>query len=177
MIDIIIKTVSIVIITYVFIFFFLSRIFVPNFSFIRGRLPDNIPKSMQEEINKIKKTSKSKYEFLEKSYNLLTKRFYGKAEYTYTRIYKLWKQWDEIWEEKGFAHCTWQNLFLRIFLVKSGLFKEEDIRIKYTSLFFGIHQYMEIMTEKGWIPVDLWSSRYGIKFGQKPHPTEILKGT
>ncbi|NQU97978.1 hypothetical protein HQ533_00785 [Candidatus Woesearchaeota archaeon] len=164
----IIKIIIILIALYIFIISFLSRIFIPNLHFWRSPIPDRIPMSMQEEINRIKKKSKTKHDFLKNTFAFLTSKYKGEKVKTYSKLYLLWKPLDYIWRKKGFLHCCRQNHLMRIFLIKSGMFTEEDIRLKHITLCINIHQYIEVRTEKGWIPVDTWTHAFGTKFGEKP---------
>jgi hypothetical protein len=153
---------------YIFTIFFLTRLIVPNMGFRKSKLPEKIPESMQRAINKIKRESHSKHEFLKKTYDFLSNKQCGERVKTITKMHLLWKPVEFIWKKEGFIHCTWHNLLLRIFLVRSGFFKDDDIRIKHTFADFDIHQYTEVKIGDKWIPVDIWSNAFGIKFGEKP---------
>ncbi|MBU1854859.1 MAG: hypothetical protein KKF89_04005, partial [Nanoarchaeota archaeon] len=130
--------------------------------------PKIIPISMQEEIDRLKRKSKTKHSFLKNTYDFLSSKYIGEKMKTFSRLYLLWKLLDYIWGKKGFTHCCWQNHLMRIFIIKSRLFKEEDIKFKYTTFCMNIHQYLEVKTEKGWIPIDIWTHSFGTKFGEKP---------
>lgn len=69
--------------------------------------------------------------------------------------------------KKGFLHCTKLNYLIRILLIKGGLFKEEDIELRWTSTWLIFpHQYLKVKINKNkFINVDLWGKAYGIPFG------------
>lgn len=170
----IIKLIIILLFLYIFTLFFLSRLFIPFLSLRRTKIPNSIPEGMLKAINNIKKKSKTKRAFLKNSYDFLGKRYYGSFEKTWTHFSQIFmKNVEKIWNKKGFLHCEHQNMLLRIFLIKSRLFSEEDIRIHDMWFTFSIHQYLEInVAEKGkqpeWLPVDPWSKNPGLKFGKRP---------
>ncbi len=157
--------VVILIATYLFLMFFLSRLIIPRLGFKKARLPGKLPKVLQEEVNKLKG---SKEAILKKSYELVTKRFYGGEGRTILEFSKLfWKDPEKEWERGGFAQCNTQNYFLRMFLIKSGKFKESDIKIIHSMFRLSIHQILAIKLNKGWVYADPWGNYKGIPLGRK----------
>ena len=67
--------------------------------------------------------------------------------------------------------CTQQNYVLRLLLVKSGKFKDSEIRIKWTLVaYISPHQYLQVKVGKGnWVNVDMWGSSKGVPFGDYSH--------
>jgi len=78
---------------------------------------------------------------------------------------------DKIWAKKGFLHCNVLNYLMRILLIKSGLFNEKDIKLKWTLVWYvSPHQYLEIkINPNEIINVDLWANAYGVCFGDYAH--------
>ncbi len=123
---------------------------------------------MQKTIDYLKKRSKNKQEFLKKSFVFITKKFHGGRKYAVLKVHESWKPLSSIWDKGGFANCMWMNYMLRVFLITSGFFTEEDIKIKHTFINFNIHQYLKVKVGKRWIYIDAWAKVYGLKFGEKP---------
>ena len=175
-ISIVLIIILIVIFLHLFVQFFLSRLFIPYLGFRRRKLPKALPKGMLKTIEKIKKRSKTKKDVLINSADFLSEHYCGKFGKTWTCFSQMFiTDIRCLWKMKGFLHCMHQNLLLRIFLIRSGMFAEKDIRINHLWFSFNIHQYLEInIAEKGdkinplWVAVDLWSMSQGLKFGQKP---------
>jgi len=134
----------------------------------KGKLPKNIPEGMKKEILKLKK-SKNKLSCLEKAYLVVAKRYYGSYLEAFWRFWKLFiSNIFTIWNMKGKSMlCTHQNFVLRVLLVKSGCFKDSDIKIKWTMVgYISPHQYLMVHVGNGkWIYIDMWGSSKGIKFG------------
>lgn len=121
---------------------------------------------MQNEINRLKKRAKSKEEFLRLAYDCLGSRFEGGRFKTFLNFDLIFKDIDYLWSKKGFVQCTIHNHFLRIFLVKSGFFKDEEIRLKHTFLNFNIHQYAQVRLGNKWIDIDLSWKKAGVPLGR-----------
>lgn len=143
---------------------------IPNF-FSKKELPDKLPLELDRIIGSLRK-SRSKEACLKSAYDILTKKYYGSRIMTYTRFFDLfsWND-DKLWKKSGFLHCTNINYLMRILLVKSGFFKDDDIKLKLTLLWYiSPHQYLNIrINGKKSINVDVWGKRYGIKFGEYAH--------
>jgi len=77
---------------------------------------------------------------------------------------------EKLWNMKGkFIACHQACLLLRIFLVRSKIFSDDDIRVKYSVVNLNTHQYLQVNAEGSWIDVDVWGKKYGIPFGQYGH--------
>lgn len=150
--------------------FFLSRIIVPNLGFKRRKIPEKIPREFMKVIIDLKKISKSKEDFAKKSYNYFSNRFHSEpgrvwADFPFLFI----KRIDKLWGKK-LLHCHQLNYMYRIVLIKSRMFKEEDIKIRHGICFLNIHQFLIInvsKSEEKWRNVDLFARAIGYKFGQR----------
>ncbi|MBI5452675.1 hypothetical protein HY945_04380, partial [Candidatus Gottesmanbacteria bacterium] len=128
-----------------FTIFVLSRFFLPLLSFQPYPVPRKIPKEMRKAIDKIKKESKTKEEFLKKSYKLLTKKYHGgRLNTIFKPRYHFITGLDELWKMRGYIPCSNHNYLLRVFLEKSGLFSGNEIKIEYTFVNMNIHQYLKV---------------------------------
>ena len=139
--------------------------------FIKAKIPDQLPKEMEDIIKELKK-SKTKKDCIKKAYSLLSKKYRGYKLYTYLRFFDLFvSDINKIWAKKGFLHCNLLNYLMRILLVKSGLFKENDIELKWTLIWYiSPHQYLNIkINQNEFINIDLWGKAYGISFGDYAH--------
>jgi len=138
---------------------------IPNF-FTKYPIPRKIPQSMQKAIETLKKC-KNKKECLTKAYVIVTNRYHGHRLTTYTRGYRLfYTNIDWLWKNKGFLHCNHMNFILRILLVKSGHFKESEIQLKWTVVWYVTpHQYLRIKMNDGFIYIDPWGFDHDVPFG------------
>jgi hypothetical protein len=139
---------------------------VPNL-FSKKPIPDEMPSSMQKVVNQLKRC-RSREECARKAYDIVSTRFRAGKWSTYLRLFDLFRyDIDFVWNHKGFHHCTNLNYALRILLVKSGKFKEEDIIPKFTLVYyFHPHQYFKVNVGRGKIiNVDVWGSYFGVPYG------------
>ncbi len=136
--------------------------------FWKSKIPESLPQGMQVIVNKLKK-SKNKEDCLKRTYDTLSKKYYGCPIFTrsfdlfVTDLGKLWKR-DE-------SHCTNLNYLLRVLLVKSSFFKDEDIKLNLTLIgYVSIHQYLKLrVNDNKFVNVDLWGASHGIKLGDYAH--------
>ena len=141
---------------------------IPNLCF-KLAIPEKIPPSMSKSINTWKKGA-SKRQFIKKCYDYLIPRHHGTLFNIIFRFPELYSNGvDKIWPRKGYLHCTTLNYLIRIMLVKSGLFKDSDIELKFTIIHgFIPHQYMKIWLSKNkFLYVDPWAYQLGIDFGER----------
>ena len=127
--------------------------------------------SLQETLKKIQATS-TKEEALKKTYNILTKKYHGGRLSSWLKFLDLFKNDPKkIWQRSGFLHCINANKILREILTKSGKFKKNEIKTKWTLLWYiSPHQYLKVKVEKNkWINIDLWAKKYGVTFGDYAH--------
>jgi hypothetical protein len=161
----IITSISLILI-YIAIFFLASRLIIPNLGFAKSKLPKKIPNEINKRIRLLKKSSKNKKEYLINTYNFLTEKYHGKRRTVLKRPKLLFENnIKNIWKKKGFIPCHTFSHMTRLFLIKSKLFRERDIKIKHTFFQFSIHQYLEVRIKNKWHKVDGWAKNIGIKFG------------
>ncbi len=156
----------VIIIIYVLVFFVLSRFVIPHLGFFKTPLPKELPPSMDYAINKIKSEANSPYNFLELSYETLGNKYRSERFNTFLRFSYLFKDLNEIWEMQGYIPCTQSSFLMRIFLVHSGQFSDEDIKIKHTFFNFNIHQYLQVKISNKWIDVDVGEKQRGMPIGK-----------
>jgi|FLOH01.1.fsa_nt_gi hypothetical protein len=156
-----------VIVIYNLLIHVVARLLVPHMCFWQTKMDKEIPKSMMDEINKLKKGVKTKYEFLKKSYEYFDKRNRGG---TFEVMFFIWRAWEPLaksWPRLGFLHCTNLTYLQKVFLVKSGFFEEKDIKTHTMFYNFFTHNYLEAKTEKGWVVADVAISYIGVPFAHK----------
>ena len=139
--------------------------------FAKAKIPDKLPKEMGDLIKELKK-SKTKKDCMKKAYLFLSKKYRGYRIYTYLRFFDLFvSDINNIWAKNGFLHCNTLNYLMRILLIKSELFDEEDIKLKWTLVWYiSPHQYLNIkIGQNEFINIDLWGNAYGINFGDYAH--------
>ncbi len=135
------------------------------------KVPVAIPAEMESAVAALR-DSRGKMECLVRAYQLLTKKYRGYRLRTYTRILDaLCSDLREIWRGSGFLHYTTLNYLLKILLVKSGHFRDEDIKFRWTFVWLiSPHQYAKVRFAKGqWVAVDLFGRAFGIPFGNYAH--------
>lgn len=156
-----------IILLYILVIFVLSRLIIPHLGFKKEPLPTKIPKSMQQAINKIKKRSKNKNDFLKKSYYFFTGKYCGSRLKTFTKFGLLFKRdIGYYWQKQGFLQCNLIAFVFRTFLVKSGYFKDDEIKTRHTFLDFNIHQYLKVKINNKWIDIDIWAYKHNVPFGK-----------
>ena len=151
---------------WLFLSFFVARFFVPHLGFWKSKLPDRIPQSMADKINELKRKSKSSSDFLRLAHEFLGNKYHTERLNTIFKFYYVFLDIDKVWEKSGFIHCTQSANMMRVFLAKSGLFREEDIKIKHTFASFTIHQYLQVKIDDKWIDVDVGEKNVGIPLGK-----------
>lgn len=136
---------------------------IPNL-FSKAKIPDPLPEGMQDVVDEIKE-SKEKGGCLKKAYDILYEKYVGC--HIYTRFFDLFvTDLDKLWNKDGPSHCTNLDYLLRVLLVKSEFFKDEDIELKLTLIYIFPHQYLKVkLSEDKFINVDPWGAKHRIKFG------------
>jgi hypothetical protein len=137
----------------------------------KSPLPNNPPKVLIPVIKKLKE-SRSKEECLKAAYKILTSKYHGHRYLTYLRLFDLFEDDIEvIWSKSGFLHCTILDYLLRLFLVKSGFYKDSEIKHHWTMIWYiSPHQFTEVkLSKKKSIFVDIWGKNNGIKYGDYAH--------
>ena len=122
---------------------------------------------------KLKKQSGGDREkFLRLVYDELPKKYKSYRMRTYLLF---WKAFDydleAIWSRTGFLHCNLMNHVLRVALVKSGLFKDREIKLKHTHIWYcSIHQYLRVrVAPRHFVDVDVWGAWYDKGIGDYSH--------
>lgn len=138
--------------------------------FGKTKLPNNLPSEMEEIIRQLR-CAENKEDCLRKVYDILLERYRGYRYKTYFFILGVFrKKTEKLWRETGFMHCTNINYLARILLVKSGKFSEDEIRIKWTLIWFvSPHQFLQVNIGNKWIDIDIWARTYGIEYGDHAH--------
>jgi hypothetical protein len=123
-------------------------------------------KDLLQSINLVKH-SRSKEEALKRAFKIITSKFKGYRFRTYILFWKAWeKDPNKLWSRSGFMHCTHQNFLLRVLLVKSSWFSEQDIQLGYSLVWYiSPHQYLKIKLGKDIICADPWNHRFGVPLG------------
>jgi hypothetical protein len=132
----------------------------------KARIPDDLPQDVEDIIEGLKR-SRTKEGCAKKAYDILSERYRGYRAYTYLRLFDLFhSDVGYLWSRKGFLHCNNLNYLLRILLIRSGMFSESDIVLKWTRIWvFSPHQYLRVRIGRRWTDIDLWGKAYGIPFG------------
>ncbi|OYT31462.1 hypothetical protein DRJ22_02085 [Candidatus Woesearchaeota archaeon] len=147
----------------------------------KGEIPKNLPSGLEKEVKILSKT-KSKLECLKKAFKFICDNFYGKSILFFLKfprlfvadVFKLWNFRFGVGD--GFLHCTQHNFLLRILLIKSKKFSEEDIRlIDYVRRPFGFHQLLQVNVGGRWIDVDTYFFHSGFSFGSSPGKWFVFK--
>ena len=137
----------------------------------KTRIPDELPTEMELIIEELRKCS-SQRECMQKAYDVLTKRYRGCRIETYTLLWHIFiEDITNLWNRTGFLHCHNMNFLMRVFLVKSGHFRNEDIENRWTLVWYkSPHQYLRITLEDGTQTyIDIWGHDHGIKLGDYAH--------
>lgn len=134
--------------------------------FVKTPIPDALPDEMQKIINEIKK-SLNKEECLRRVYEILITKYRGHRIKTYLKLFDAFRHdIGTLWSKNGFLHCTNINYVMRTLLVKSAFFTEDEIRLRWTQVWYiSPHQYVQVKIDNKWINIDVWACAYGIKFG------------
>lgn len=139
--------------------------------FTPPRVPARLPADLELEIEKLQRCE-TKDEVLAVAYDLLTQKYRGYRLKTFTRLFDLFDvDVHNLWAKNGFLHCTNMNYLMKILLLGSQKFGEEDIRFRWTLIqFYSPHEYLRVRTNNDeCIDVDVWGKAYGIKLGSYAH--------
>lgn len=152
------------VVSYFILVFVSIRLFVPYYGFCSPQIPSKIPPDIEIVIRKLHRESRSDREFIKGAYIYLTHRYSGSR----TKIFTHWQYaFDPIFvHQSGFLPCNILNQILRIMLVKSGRFSNDDITTCIVFLNFFIHQYLQVSIDSTHIDLDPSYYRFGIPFGK-----------
>lgn len=133
-------------------------------------IPNTPLGKIEETIDNLKE-SHNQEECLKKTYEILSTKYRGYRIKTYTRLFDIFERdIEKLWNKEGFLHCTNINYLMRVLLMRSGCFTEDDIRIRWTQIWLiSPHQYLQVRIGNKWIDVDIWARAYGIPFGDHAH--------
>lgn len=137
----------------------------------KTKIPEKLPLGMQRAVDKIKKIQ-SQSRCLIKAYEIMIKRYRGRHFMVYTRPIPIFSfDIEKLWNRAGLMHCHNMNYLMRILLVKSGFFKNEDIENHWTIIkYISLHQYLRVRLDNDkHIDVDIWGASHGVKFGNYLH--------
>ncbi|MEA1926085.1 MAG: hypothetical protein U9M90_02460 [Patescibacteria group bacterium] len=137
----------------------------------KTEIPENLPDEMRKVINEIKRSPNQK-QCLERSYKIMTGRYRGYRFQTFTKFFQIFTfSVKDLWNKTGFMHCHNMSYLMRILLVKSGFFNNNDIENKWTLVWYvSPHQYLQVKLNSGeYINIDIWGAAHGIKFGSYAH--------
>jgi hypothetical protein len=162
---------------YYFAILFLSRLLLPHYGFQKSKMPRHISDQLQQEIDTLKKKYPSKDMFLRAAYDKIALRYRPTFSVLLHIPTLFMKSPEKLWNRKDrFIACHQLNFLFRVFLVKSGLFSDQDIEIRYSVTDYVMtHQYVHIyldgrdddaLNKQDEIDVDPWGKRYGIPFGE-----------
>jgi hypothetical protein len=153
------------ILLYLFLVFFVTRLIVPHLGFKKEVIPATIPDNIQTKITELSRMAKTDAEFLNLVYEFVTTTYRGSRLKTLTQF---WRAFGDMYNKQpGFLPCTGQNFLVRTFLVKSDRFSEADIQVVTTFHNFFIHQYLKVKVNNEWVAVDPWSHFLGVPLGKK----------
>ena len=132
----------------------------------KTKLPDDIDEGTRKILKELEGITDQK-QYLRKAYDKVTSSYKGGRINTFSRVWELFSSGiDDLINRTGFMHCTNQNYVLTNILIKSGLFDDSDINLKWTNIWVCTpHQYLEIKVGKSKTYVDCWARHYGIPFG------------
>lgn len=139
---------------------------IPNF-FNKRPIPEKLPEEMESVIEELRGVI-GKEECLRWAYEIMIQRYRGYRFRTYWRFGEAFEtDVEKLWQKTGFLHCHNMNYLFRILLVKSGWFGDDDIKLKYSLVWYiSPHQYLQIkLDDNSFINVDIWNHNYGKKFG------------
>jgi len=159
-----VKTFAIILAIYILLVQVGLHMIVPHLGFRKKPIPKKLPKELANQIYKLKATTDSDLEYVRACYKYITDHFYcGRLE-TLTKVqYTFHDVFDHV---TGHLPCTLQNYLLRIMLIKSGRFRDEDIELETVPFNMIIHQVAKVKVNNKWIYVDPGGSNLGKEFGE-----------
>ena len=160
------RVIIVIIFVYFVIVFYLSRLVVPHLRFGPDPLPATIPPDLNKAIADLKSRARSKEEFLRLSYDYLGRRYRSERFNTFLKLAYLFDDADTIWRRPGYTPCTQSNHLMRICLVRSGYFTEQEIVKRHVFVNFVPHQYLKVKIDNQWIDVDVGEYQRGLPLGK-----------
>ena len=138
----------------------------PRMPIINFSLPVHLSPELQKEIKKLKKI-KDKKQVIIATLNYIKKNFESNSLLLFIQLHKhYYKKASAILQKKGFWPCHIQVFILRLLLIKSRKFEQDDIQVHYTFYNGIIHEYLKIRVNNKWIiRADPWGYNKGVPFG------------
>lgn len=161
----IIGVVVVIFVAYILLMFVASRFVIPYLGFSTQPLPKRIPQAMAVAIKRLSKRYTSREAYFKGVFNYLISHHHSEYGGIIKDFPLLFQPVETIWKKK-MIHCTSFVLLLRIFLVRSGKFSDDDIRIRHTFVNFSIHQYVQLLLRGKWVDVDVWGHFVGVPIGK-----------
>ncbi|MBN1792067.1 hypothetical protein JW826_00045 [Candidatus Woesearchaeota archaeon] len=148
---------------------------IPNL-FSKLPIPGKIPAGLERAVRDLKRKNRTKESFLRATFDFLRQKYTLSRMKVILEFPELFKtDLEYLWRRTGHLHCTNVNYLLRVMLVKSGLFKDSDIKPMNTNTWFVMpHQYLRVdVTDKNAkaggarkeIDVDISTYDFGIPYG------------
>ena len=155
-----------IVVLYFLLFFIIARFIIPGLGFWEGKIPDKISRGMQQKIAELKALSTSPSDFLNLTYDFLGGKYHAERLKTILKFNYLFMPLETIWLREGYLPCTQISYMTKIFLVKSGYFKEAEVRRKHTFVNFVLHQYLQVKIAGRWIDVDTGEKQRSLPIGK-----------
>lgn len=138
--------------------------------FSKTAIPFQLPQAMEEVIGFLQESS-DKEDCLRRAYGVMTVKYQGNRIKTLTKLLEIFRgDVGYFWNKNGFLHCTNINFLMRVVLVRSGFFSDDEIELKWTQIrFLSPHQYLKVKVSDKYVNVDVWGYVYGVGFGDFAH--------
>jgi len=114
------------------------------YNFSEDSIPEKLSVEMVKTIEQLKQQASSSDNFLKLTYDFIGSKYRSERFNTVLKF----------------------GYLLRIFLITSGWFKEEDIRRKHLFVNFVPHQYLQVKVNGEWIDIDVGEKRRGLPLGR-----------
>lgn len=158
------KILLVLVVLYLFLVYIVSRFIVPNYGWKKSKLPEKLPEYWQKVVDELKQKSFSQDELLKNTYQYITTHYKGGRFKTILNLPLAFQ--DPFSRHNGYLQCHIQNYLLRVILVKSGYFSDDDIQVKFVVFNFFTHQYLKVKVGEKWIDVDPHESYKGVSLGK-----------
>ena len=143
-------------------------LFPPNI-LSKQPIPSSLPRCIDQQIKKcLTQSSDDRIKFLRCVSEFLEQKYCGHRLNVITKLPRLWlRDLKQICNTQGFLYCTTMNYILRVMSVNSGLFQDDDIKLKWTHTWYIMpHQYLQFNINGKYLSVDVWNHQFGTKFGE-----------
>ncbi|PIN77362.1 hypothetical protein COV15_02235 [Candidatus Woesearchaeota archaeon CG10_big_fil_rev_8_21_14_0_10_34_12] len=160
------------IICHITLAFILPYFLVPNY-FIRYT-PEINDAEVQKVLNRLKKI-KDQEKFVRAVFDFVIESTYYKNFWIVLYIHRVFlKDIKKIVETEGYLPCNVQNLLLETLLIKSGRFKQEEIKHRYDHINLSVlHQYLVVYVNGKRIELDPWGYRAKKPYGAHAHGLKL----